>query len=123
MLNEGGALNAQWKEAIYEGSGALGAFVGGLVTGGPGAAAGAPAGAVMGDIVIANTNSIVDMLFPVDPGAAITQNSDKPAVVPNTQTQPSQQTQSATSNKNMLLIGGAILTAGAIIYIANKKNK
>ena len=120
LLNDGGSLNSTWQSIVYGASGALGTFVGGLISGGPGAAVGAPAGAVMGDMVINNTNSIVDMLYPVESGAAITQNSDKPTVtIPTTTTT----TEVTKKDNTMLLLGGAAIAAGAIIYMANKKSK
>jgi hypothetical protein len=144
QLGDGGALKSTWESAIYGLSTGLGAGVGALLTGGPGAAAGGPAGTLIGDIIISNTDSIVDMIYPVEPGASITQNADSPSVgkksgsgfiTPEMQkkidaekakAQTSYEVQAkAESKSNMLLLGAGalVVVVGGLIYANSKKSK
>jgi hypothetical protein len=116
-LAPGGSLNGQWETLIYAGSAAAAEAISSAV-GAPGA--GTASSPVLAQMILSNTNSIVDMLFPIDsPGQGA------PGLAPTTPNAPALPPADAAAKKDntMLLLGGAAIAAGAIIYMANKKSK
>jgi hypothetical protein len=115
-LKPGGSLYTPYNNAVDLGSAAVAETLS-TTLGFPGA--GTLSSPVLSGMIMDNTDSIVDMLFPVDaPGQGA------PGMAPTTTPTPTATTTETTKKDNtMLLLGGAAIAAGAIIYMANKKSK